>query len=180
MFFLFLTKKPIIFFWLIIIYLGIAITQTAVALLVRPWHMLLLQFGFIVCIPFIFCFYRVYRYFCIGYFTILKEPALSFRGISLEVFRTPFLVAISSYLALILINVISAIVFHFERYFFASICLSTLVYEPLFLYATKWMTIYELAKQGLTLSPRDMQGALNEAQQLFLSSFSNTQTETSK
>ena len=142
MFFLFLTKKPWIFFWLLIIYIVISLMQTALVLIVRPWHILLLVGCFQICIPFIFCFYRVYRYFCIGYFTVFKEPALKFRGVSLKVLRKPLWIAIGSYVALILINAAWAIIFHFERYFFASICVSTLIYEPIFLYATRWTIIY--------------------------------------
>jgi hypothetical protein len=177
MFFLFLTKKPIVLVWLAIFYILISLIQAFLVGLVQPLHLLIFRGGFMVCLPFIFFFYRVYRYFCIGYFTVLNPSNLNFRGIPLKIFKKSLMIAIGCYGFLVLLNIALSVHFHFEKFFFIALCLSTLIYERIFLYASKWTIIYELANHGIKLDQKDFQGALNEVRQVFLSSFSNRKVE---
>lgn len=177
MFFLFLTKKPIVFFWLSMMYLFTLLILILLFSISHPLNVNIFQIGALVCIPFMFLFYRVYRYFCIGYFSIIGNPNLSFRAIPLRVFRNPFFYAVGIYFLLIFLNASFLTYFEIKKYFIITISITTIIYEKAFLYVAKWTIVFEMAKHGVNISPKEIQGSINEMRQIFLSSFSKAEVD---
>ena len=179
MFFLFLTKKPAVFIGLFFVYIFISLIQAMLVLYTLPGGSQGGYFfvAFMFCLPFPIFFYRAYLYLCMGYSTIFAEPPLSFRGVPLNKFKNTFYSFICFYALTIVLNIILARIFHYEVFFIVSLCFLSLIYERFLLYAIKWVMLYELAKKGVKLNEQDLQGSMDDARQLFLSSFSPSKFE---